>query len=457
MIDAMPDNETMLEIRTLLEEILLNMKESMSSSNTLERTLFMSHVDIFKPATAGVRWQLATAKRFYDESGRYLEPYGYKVYSQNDEDGIINEIFRRIGTTNKRFIEFGVEDGLECNTHFLLHNGWTGLWLEGSSSFCESIRKKFMPAFTDGRLSLRNVYITRDNINDLFVQAGFEGEIDLLSIDIDGNDYHIWKAINVINPRVVVIEYNAKLPPECNWYMPYNEFHMWDGSDRHGASLKALELLGREKGYQLVGTNFGGANAFFVRKELAGDKFVLPATAEELYNPGRYMPYAPAGHPSKVFLDYKKEGLAGLFEIQADTCGYIAGTGFWPEEILTEHLQWMKEPDAQLYVQCNDSGNAIITIHYQNLPLDNTLSVQIDDSEVVSYVISPQSMTGRLELGPISVQKEQILIMKLHAERVVVADNIVHNGDTRMLGIGIHMVKLRIATKNGFRYGKDTK
>lgn len=237
-------------------------------------------------ATAGLAYEILTAQRLENEKA--LERYGFKVYSQNDEDGIIEEIFNRIGTTNKIFIEFGVENGLECNGHYLLHKGWKGLWLDGSEQHCAEINEKFYPVLRTGQLKCRRAFITKDNINRLIADAGFGGEIDLLSIDIDGNDYYVWRAINVVKPRVVVIEYNAKFPPNHVWRMAYNEKHLWDGSDWQGASLKALENLGRELGYRLVGTNYRGVNAFFVRQELAGEHFLEPATSEYLYNPARY-------------------------------------------------------------------------------------------------------------------------------------------------------------------------
>lgn len=103
----------------------------------------------------------------------------------------------------------------------------------------------------------------------------------------------LWKAINSVSPRVVIIEYNAMFPPSHEWVMPYNASHLWDGgtvgaSDNMGASLKSLELLGEILGYRLVGTNVNGLNAFFVRKDLAKDLFVSPPSAEKLYNPSRY-------------------------------------------------------------------------------------------------------------------------------------------------------------------------
>lgn len=266
----------------------------------------------------GMKWELKTQERLQNEL--CLERYGYRVYSQNDEDGIIYEIFRRIGTKTKRFIEFGAGIGLESNTHSLLLQGWSGLWIEGNSESCRLIKRRFAPAIRRKEIQLLNTYITKDNVNQLFSDAGFEGEIDLLSIDIDGNDYHIWESINVVNPRVVIIEYNAKLTPEIDWCMAYNENHIWDRSDKQGASLKAYERLGREKGYQLVGTSLSGVNAFFVRSDLAKDKFYEPATAEELYNPNRWSAIFRYhnGHYASNFLGQDIEGMAGVFEYYPD-------------------------------------------------------------------------------------------------------------------------------------------
>lgn len=246
--------------------------------------------------SAGPKWEIATCKRLQDDI--YLESHGFKVYSQNDEDGIISEIFSRIGTTNKKFIEFGVQDGLESNTHYLLLSGWTGLWIEGDVNSYNEILSKFQEPIRQNHLQTLNSFITKDNINELFQGSGFTGEIDLLSIDIDGNDYYIFEAINVIDPRVIVVEYNGKFPPPSDWIMKYDEIYMWDGSDKHGASLKALEELGRIKDYQLVGTNIRGINAFFVRKDLADKKFPMPTTAENLYNPCRFYLEYKIGHPA---------------------------------------------------------------------------------------------------------------------------------------------------------------
>jgi hypothetical protein len=240
-------------------------------------------------------------RRKFDDPA-HLDRFGYKVYSQNDEDGIIQEIFKRIGTTNKTFVEFGVQDGLESNCHFLLFTGWKGLWIEGDEIFFKRLREYFSKPLLANRLTAINSFITTDNINELIsVYGKTTGEIDLLSIDIDGNDYWIWEKINCIQPHVVVIEYNAKFPPPCEWVMEYNAEHIWDYSDNHGASLKSLELLGDRLGYSLVGTNMNGVNAFFVKKELAKGLFAEPATAENLYHAWG-QGYVSSGHLTKKYI-----------------------------------------------------------------------------------------------------------------------------------------------------------
>jgi len=233
----------------------------------------------------------------------YLEQYGYKVYSQNDEDGIITEIFNRIGTTNKKFVEFGVENGLECNSHFLLHKDWKGLWIEGSDKKYLEFRQLFSVPITNGSLQAINAFIDKDNINTL-IGNEISGSIDMLSIDIDGNDYWVWESINSVQPRVVIIEYNAKFPPEYEWIMKYNKNHAWTGDDEYGASLKSLELLGRKLGYQLVGTNYTGVNAFFVKQDIANNLFALPAVSENLYNPARWDIRYNCRHQAKKYIGY---------------------------------------------------------------------------------------------------------------------------------------------------------
>jgi hypothetical protein len=245
-------------------------------------------------------WEQELTKPRHADPRRLLR-YGFKVYSRGDGDGIIQEIFARVGTTNRTFIEFGVESGIECNTAKLLIEGWRGLWIEGAANHAATIRRTLDGLLKDGRLALTESMVTAENINALFEAAGFRGEIDLLSIDIDSNDYWVWKAVEIVKPRVVVIEYNATLHPPLAVVVPYDPKQQWDGSNYFGASLEALVRLGRAKGYRIVGCSFAGADAFFVRDDLCGDRFLEPATAEEHYEPPRYyFAYLYAGHSARL-------------------------------------------------------------------------------------------------------------------------------------------------------------
>jgi hypothetical protein len=223
---------------------------------------------------------------------RFLDPlslarYEHQVFSQSGEDGVIREIFRRIGTTNRYFVEFGVENGLENNTHFLLQQGWRGSWIEGSEPMSRQIREAFHSYLDQGTLSLLNSFVTAENISQLFSRLKVPLEFDLLSIDIDGNDYWIWKALDQWKPRVITVEYNGRFPPDYEWVMPYNASHCWDGNSHFGASLKSLELIGRAKGYKLVYCNFAGSNSFFIRADVAHSYFQNQNTAEYHFQPFR--------------------------------------------------------------------------------------------------------------------------------------------------------------------------
>ena len=230
--------------------------------------------------------EILSQPRYADD--RRLLRSGFKAYSQADEDGIIQEIFRRIGVTNKKFIEIGVGDGLENNTLFLLLNGWQGVWIEGDIKFVESIYRKFSPLQKIGQLEIKQAWVSKDNINSLIDDCGLPEELDFLSIDIDGNDYHVLENIVPLKARLVVVEYNSKLPPPTNWIMKYNPDHKKTNTDYFGASLKSFERLLLKKGYLLVGCNILGVNAFFVRKDLVEQHFHADYSAENHYEPQRY-------------------------------------------------------------------------------------------------------------------------------------------------------------------------
>jgi hypothetical protein len=221
----------------------------------------------------------------YGDALRLLR-YQSQVCSQNGEDGIIHEIFRRIGTANRVFAEVGVGNGCENNTAFLLSQGWTGFWIDGDNLFTRNLEnREDLPKCCVKYLVS---FVTKENIATLFEQLGVPREFDLLSIDIDQNTYYAWESLASFHPRVVVVEYNAAIPPDVDWKVCYSANRTWNGTQNFGASLKAFEILGRQFGYSLVGCEFIGANAFFVRDDLLGNKFAEPFTSENHHEPPRY-------------------------------------------------------------------------------------------------------------------------------------------------------------------------
>lgn len=216
-----------------------------------------------------------------------------RIYSQNGEDGLLLYLFSRLGTTDRRFVEFGIGNGRQCNSANLsLNFGWSGLLLDIDPANVIAARAYYQQRLGDNapHVQISHSQVTAENINHTLTTHGFSGNLDLLSIDIDSNDYWVWQAITVIQPRVVVIEYNASLGAERAITIPYNP-HFRLRADHpsgfyHGASLAALVKLGQEKGYVLVGCDSQGANAFFVRQDVQGD---LPTqTAAEAYFPHAY-------------------------------------------------------------------------------------------------------------------------------------------------------------------------
>lgn len=224
----------------------------------------------------------------YADDAKKLAHFGFSAYSIADEDGIQSEIFRRIGTTNRQFIEIGCGDGLQNNTVYLLLSGWAGLWIDACPENIASVRRHLGGYLASDKLAVRRALVAKNNINALIREAGLNKEPDLLVIDIDGNDYHVWESLDCIRPRAVCIEYNATFRPPIKVVQPYKANWVWDGSNFGGASLKALEALGQKKRYALVGCCSAGSNAYFIREDLVGDQFSAPYTAENHFREAFY-------------------------------------------------------------------------------------------------------------------------------------------------------------------------
>jgi len=229
-----------------IERAIRDLKQNVDLVPSLVRKLYLTDVKLDPP---------------YD-----LQAERFSFSSQNDEDGLVLAIVKRIGATNRKFVELGC--GMNGgNSGFLASElGWQGLMVDARD---DAIRK-IVVRFTGHKVIAKNARLTREEVNAFITENGFAGELDLLSIDIDGVDYWIWEALTVCNPRLVALEYNWLFGAEASVTVPYStEFDVHAVGNRayHGASLAALVHLGRRKGYRLIATE--RVNAFFLRNDVA--------------------------------------------------------------------------------------------------------------------------------------------------------------------------------------------
>jgi hypothetical protein len=216
-----------------------------------------------------------------------LSDVEFKCYSQNGEDGILLYLFSLLGTTNRRVVEVCAGHGMECNAaNLIVNHGWEALLLDGDDDLLALGRAFYAKCRTTSLWppTLAQAWITAENVNEV-VGAHFRGPIDLLSLDLDGNDYWVWRALDCITPRVVVLEFNAGIGPDDSVSMTYQPGFQLDFSVRPyrcGASLAAFVKLGRAKGYRLVGLQSMGFNAFFVR-EGVGERLLPERTPAECF------------------------------------------------------------------------------------------------------------------------------------------------------------------------------
>lgn len=236
------------------------------------------------------RWRNAMVDQLWarkrELSTNPLVKHGAKFYSQNDEDGILLEICRRIGLEDGVFVELGIGNGLENNSLILLMHGWRGVWLGGEELAFE------IP--NDGPLVHQRAWITRENCREL-VEHGLgalgAARLDMLSVDIDGNDLYVLDEIlkGGAAPAVVVVEYNGKFPPPVRWTIAYDPQHVWDMTDYQGASLQSLADMLEPHGYRLVACNVTGANAFFVHGRHAASFDDVPQDLGKLFVQAEYI------------------------------------------------------------------------------------------------------------------------------------------------------------------------
>ena len=220
-----------------------------------------------------------------------IKNYEFSNYSQNGEDGIILHLLSKAGVVNRTIVEIGTEDARECNSaNLVLNFGWNACLIEADREWARKAREYLANMDAGDRVKVINEDVTPDNINSLLEQAGVPEEMDVLSIDIDSFDYWVWQAVSGYRPRIVVIEYNASFGPERSVSVPAPQDtggRLPDDTCYHGASITALQRLGVRKGYDLVGGDSNGVNAFFVRQDLAAAAGLQPVLPAQAYRPHR--------------------------------------------------------------------------------------------------------------------------------------------------------------------------
>jgi hypothetical protein len=213
-----------------------------------------------------------------------LKSFERSVFSQGGEDGVLERIFECVGFSNRFFVEFGAKDGLELSNtaNLRINKGWRGVLMEGKGPVADGVVQEF---------------ITAENINLLFARHGVPKDFDLLSVDIDGNDYWVWRALVDFRPRVIVVEYNIYFQLDDPRTIPYEPERTWDATGYHGASLAAMRKLGVEKGYSLIHTDSWMPNAIFVSSDLLPVEF-RDIPIEDVTDWGRFQrPVDPQDRP----------------------------------------------------------------------------------------------------------------------------------------------------------------
>lgn len=254
---------------------------------------FVRYAVVYPPVVDN-RWSPETkcsmlnAYNYYQEKALKKEKIdlsktGLRIFSQFEEDGILLAVFAAIGEKNKTFVDLGSANGINSNCANLAINfGWNGLFIDGDEDGIND-GKAFYSSHPDTWIyppTFKRAFIQQENINQLISDEGITGEIDLLSIDLDGNDYWIWDALTVIKPRVVIIETHIEFGMN-NIVVPYDKDYFYPGKhpDYHGASPVAMNNLAKKLGYRLVASNNYGFNTIYIQEGIADT--ILPEISVE--------------------------------------------------------------------------------------------------------------------------------------------------------------------------------
>ena len=271
-------------MKRVLKKLLLKVARSARNELELETGTTARASEVVAQKMLMQQYRLLAAR------GRELLPsfadVGFRNFSQFEEDGILLYLFSLISPVNRKCVEICAGNGRECMAaNLIINHGWWGYLFDGLDSNVQSATRFFAnskdtflypPKFT-------KAWITAENVNEQLVSAGANGPVDLLSLDLDGMDYWVWKAISAIQPRVVVCETHNVIPPSKSLTVPYDSKFVCESEDYRGVSLEAMCRLGREKGYRLVGVHRFGFNAFFVQNGV-GEEFFPEVKAAACLN-----------------------------------------------------------------------------------------------------------------------------------------------------------------------------
>lgn len=226
--------------------------------------------------------------------------YGIRKSSGPIEEGLYQHLMNVVPPETKYCIEFGARDGTTAHTRGLVEeHGFSALYIEGDPGAAERLESNF--ADYPGVTAIQS-FITAENIESLFKQAGVPERPYLLTIDIDGNDYYVWKAITHYHPIFVCVEYNASYGPESDFVIDYDPEFMWQKDDYFGAAITPFVLLAKDKGYELIHVTSGGDNLFFVDREHFTSFGIDDNSPERMYQLPQYGRNGRAangkGHPA---------------------------------------------------------------------------------------------------------------------------------------------------------------
>lgn len=278
-------NEINFKIDTLNNNVE-KLKTNFLQTNNIESKLDQSSKQIFNINNNFDEQKILMAKSVLLQQkslkSKNIQDYEFKVFSQWGDDGIIQFLVNYLNIDQKIFIEFGVENYKEANTRFLLiNNNWSGLVMDGSKVNMSQLQNEDI--YWRYNIKGKQLFITKDNINNAIKSEGISGEIGLLHIDIDGNDYWVWKEISVVSPVITIVEYNSVFGKDHPWTVPYDK--NFNRTKKHysnlyfGSSLLSLCDLAKEKGYIYIGCNSNGNNAYFIRKDKIKDLISLKPEA----------------------------------------------------------------------------------------------------------------------------------------------------------------------------------